>query len=828
MLKVFIILFFSSMLIANNKIDINNCKMSDLERIPLDKTKIDLLWNFLSSNRIDSIYDLMDIEGFDIEDIHIMKQYIEINNKIVDSGLSMSYKVDQWLADEGSSEGMSEIWLDRYFSPININLMNYDQLSSLPNLSPMDVVAVLKQKKRGEIKGTFQLKNSPGISHYGYKNLRDFASFDSPREKLNVRFNTFFRSSPSNNGFDEDDAPIQYDNSNNPESLYKLQVQYFLNGFDINVGHLRYNQFGDFKDVYTNKAFVSMELSDKDYGLNLIAGNYNVSYGQGLIFETGDSYQPRRTGHKFTKRISGIYSDLTRSQQYVLNGAAFQFSNEYFRLSVFGSKDKRDAIINQDGSFTALITMAPRMGWGWYNDPNNSDWVYQKIHDNILDAVTEVTYGGNIRVSPFLGTHFGFTFYESLYDRVLDPQIIESVVGGVDDSEPEFNQLTDYDEYSGDAFYLNYSQSNSCDPEIAAMYASSGTSDNWSSAQSFRRIHGFEFSTVYKNASFQFEYGEMNTDISKLGKFNHNNPSAFVFNAYFQFANFDFIIVHRDYDLDYDNPYQRSYSAYRRYKSSIFEDVYWLEDPMYYHLYGSASQPQAEKGTYIESRYQFNEKFVAGLQWDSWVRKADNAKYFRIVSKLEWRPLFNYRVYFRYKIQSRGSFDLHHPSPYFTKEARIRFKLRLSNYDNIELLYSWNYTTFSPRPRLAGSANAFIHNMDVGDIGTPDQSIGFAFEHNYSKQLSMRAGVVYASGFLWYIEDTDFRLFNTDSEIFHSWISFKYKPMPLLSFNFKVSHSSDFPMTTIVNGINTSGQNVEDPFIHEQQFNYRIQIDYAI
>ena len=55
MLKVFIILFFSSMLIANNKIDINNCKISDLERIPLDQTKIDLLWSFLSSNRIQAI-----------------------------------------------------------------------------------------------------------------------------------------------------------------------------------------------------------------------------------------------------------------------------------------------------------------------------------------------------------------------------------------------------------------------------------------------------------------------------------------------------------------------------------------------------------------------------------------------------------------------------------------------------------------------------------------------------------------------------------------------------------------------------------------------------
>ena len=35
----------------------------------------------------------------------------------------------------------------------------------------------LNQQDRGYITGTFQLKNSPGISHYGYKNLLDFVSF---------------------------------------------------------------------------------------------------------------------------------------------------------------------------------------------------------------------------------------------------------------------------------------------------------------------------------------------------------------------------------------------------------------------------------------------------------------------------------------------------------------------------------------------------------------------------------------------------------------------------------------------------------------------------
>ena len=64
--------------------------------------------------------------------------------------------------------------------------MSYDQLICIPNVSPIDVIAILKQKQRGEIKGTFQLKNSPGISYYGYKNVLDYIGFNTNKDKLDA------------------------------------------------------------------------------------------------------------------------------------------------------------------------------------------------------------------------------------------------------------------------------------------------------------------------------------------------------------------------------------------------------------------------------------------------------------------------------------------------------------------------------------------------------------------------------------------------------------------------------------------------------------------
>ena len=42
----------------------------------------------------------------------------------------------------------------------------------------------------------------------------------------------------------------------------------------------------------------------------------------------------------------------------------------------------------------------------------------------------------------------------------------------------------------------------------------------------------------------------------------------------------------------------------------------------------------------------------------------------------------------------------------------------------MEITYSYNYARFSPRPRLVDSANPYISNMNVGDIGSPDEAIG--------------------------------------------------------------------------------------------------------
>ena len=764
--------------------------------------------------------------------------------------LTSSYKLERWFSSEGNSEGLSDTWLDKYFEPRNINLMNYDDIMSLPNITPLDANAIIKQKDKGLIDGTFQLKNSPGISYYGYKNIIDFVDFkNKAKDQFHFRFSSLIRTIPITTNPDSDGQGVESYYSDKPEQFYRLTSSYLLSSNQAYVkGGMIYKQnMGQTNNIYTNKIFLELAyLPIFNTGFKLdhfILGNYTASFGQGVVIETTDYFSPRRTGYGYSKRNDGLKTDLTRSSQYVLNGLAAQFSNENLRLSYFVSQSPRDAIINQDKeSFTSLIVMQPRLSWGINGDTT-------KIYSNLVSSVMERTVGWNVRFGKG-GNYIGLTSYRSLYDKYIIPKPIETILGGDDDDNPEYD-VSDFDDYSGDAFYLQYI-TNSADPEIEAMYHNSGSNikSYWDEAKSFRKVIGIDFSTIFKNIVFQGEIAEMpkhtclgvsNTD-AKNKSFGSliseqvdcisdsvfsfgDDPSAMVLNAYTQFDNINFLILYRNYDLEFDNPYQRSFSNYQRYKTSIFEDTYWLEDPIYGFLYSGNPQPQSEEGIFFSSRYQVHRSIVLRYELDTWNRKADNTKYFRTVYNFEWRPVFNYRIYIRQKFSGRGQYNVFHPSPFDSRETRIRFLLRLSNYDSLELLYSRGYTTFSPRPRLTD--NPISSDMLIGDIGAPSVTLGFSFTHNMDSNLSLKGGTVFIKGFVWYIEDTDFRIFDSEKGSMHNWISVRYRPMPNLSVYMKCAFTNSFENTTITEAQTESGSWISNPVINENKTDYRIQVNYA-
>ena len=790
--------------LSQQKININTVSISELQESSLSFNQADSVYNYIiKRGPIESIYVLANLESIGSKEIHILKNNFFIGIKdesaFEKNRKKSNYKTERWLSAEGNSEGLSELWLDTYYEPKDVNLMNYDDLMSLPNLSPVDAIAVLKQQRRGSISGSFQLKNSPGISYWGYKNLIDFVDFKSSESsKFHIRYSGLARTIPITTNPDNDGTISELSNTNNPELYSKISV---FNS-KIKSGVVYHRNMGESNDVAIKKITASLEgvqIYENIRLDRLVAGYFTASFGQGLVFESNDYFSPRRTGYGFSKRAVGIRPDLGRSSQYVMRGIGLQLSNSFFRGSFFISKHPRDAIVNSDDSFSSLITMQPRLSYGINPDKGLK----------LTSSVNELTWGANIRLSPIIGAFVGFTFYESLYDRTIDPQILESITGGPDI------------DYSGDEYFGTY-LTNSADPEIMAMYANTDTiaSPIWSDAVSYRRLIGLDFSSTISNIVFQGEYGRF------LLNDNTAAPDAIVLSAYAQFNNISILALYRNYDLEFDNPYQRSFSNYQRYKTSIFEDTYWLDDPIYGYLYSGTPQPQSEEGFYIFSRFQVHRSVVGYLHFDTWSRKADLAKYFRSVLTLDIRPAFNFRINLRNKWQARASNDFQHASPYYSRESRVRFRLRMSSFNQMELLFSNSYTQFSPRPRLTDSP--YGADMNVGSVGSPDLALGCSLIHNASDNFKIKVGTLFINGFLWYFEDTDFRIFSEEFGAMHNWISFRFNPNPNLSLSLKATHTSGAQYTTIDDAQLDSGAWINNPIVTSNGINYRVQIDYGI
>ena len=163
----------------SQKINLNSATLEELQILELTDDQIESILDYRSrSGYIHNIYDLLNLTNITINNIHAIRNAVTVDipqaSTFEKDMARASYKMGKWISNEGSTEGLSEVWLDKFFEPQNINNMNYDDLMALPNLSPVDVTAVLKQKNRGYINGTWELKNSPGISYWGYKNLVDF------------------------------------------------------------------------------------------------------------------------------------------------------------------------------------------------------------------------------------------------------------------------------------------------------------------------------------------------------------------------------------------------------------------------------------------------------------------------------------------------------------------------------------------------------------------------------------------------------------------------------------------------------------------------------
>lgn len=824
-------------------IDLNTATMAELKQLPLSEQQakdIFLYREYISF--FTSIFDLRNIPSIDQATLNSLRPLVMVSlyretDDVTQRREEIMYLLDRYDSNEGASEGMADVWIDYLMTPQNINKMHFDDIISLPNVSAIDAAAILYRRAKGDtIADMRDLRNSMGLSYYGYSNLRSFVYYREPPIKdrlfmdLQLQYFTrYFQEGPydmmkeaitRNKAGTSSPVIIPHDkrlsywgyfglDEINPDVLMKARVRY---GNKFKAGWMYYSpraetpsaiaglgseskiiDFGKGDQVWKDsKLYAGYENSDLNLlgssSLKLYLGNYRATFGEGLVMENTDFYSPRKTGYGFGKRIMGITPDLSRTQEYALRGAAVELKNRWFGAALFLSQDKKDAMVYMQrdslevspGVYQFLKTTHPQVG------PNGKYNIFSYVTPTIRFDNDELQTAENYFNNELpLGDTYTIP-YINLAPRkdIMDEKLwgthlqVNPFIGtklGFTTYTALYNNVN-FIVPSGDALkqlLIRDSYNYTKYKYIDSEIGALYSTKTSTYERDYRRVLGFDAMTVIGNTSLQGEYAEL-TVTGKDFTFG-DDPKAYIVSAYTQFENLYLLTLYRNMDLGFDNPYSNSFAEHQRFNDTILEKyVYTMTNPLLSDIYQNSSQAQPEKGIYFETRYRFNGYFTVGRSYlDIWERMSDHRRSVRLQTELEFRPLFQLALRARYKNQVNRYDDDADRAVSKTNEYTISNRIFLSNRNFLEFEYRYNTVLMPPYTSLTNPASA------GGNIHTSAMTllkgdyIGVNYTHHFNSNFYMQGSFIY-----WYghgISHWDWEDMEIDfmgNKGYKSWIAF--------------------------------------------------------
>ncbi len=771
------------------KVDLNTATLDELLQLPVTEKQARDILDYREHIAIfHDIYQLREIPSIDqktllrLKDLAVVSLYIEEDDVAArrDEIRDLLERLD---SNEGASEGMSDVWQDYLMTPQNVNRMHFDDFISLPNVSAVDAVGILKRVAQGDtIADTRDLRNTVGLSYYGYTNLRSYVFYKEPPVKnrlmwdAQLQYYTRYLEEGQYDMYHESFLRNDYGSSTvtiphrkdlaywgyfnmdeiDPDMLLKLRARY---GNNYKVGWMYYSPKGETRiqdktgsDIIADsKFYAGYENTElpllNNTRLKLYLGHYRATYGEGLVMENTDFYSARKTGYGFSKRILGITPDLSRTQEYALRGAAMEITHPLVGVSAWFSQDDKDAVmyvdrngdtVQENGKDKVFSYVIPstrfdnsdvREAEAYFNSELQSGTAYATDYINLAyrkDALREKLWGAHVQVNPLIGTKLGFTTYTALYDDAYF-------------SVPDWNGLQQL--LVRDSYY--YPKFKMMDAEIAGLYST--LTDSY--ARDYRRVLGFDGQTTIANVSIQGEYAELSVDGSdfKLG----DDPKAYLVSAYTQYDNLYFLSLFRNIDVDFDNPYSNAFSEHERFNDTILEkNVYALTNPTLSDIYLNCPQAQPERGIYFETRYKFDRFFTIGRSYlDIWERLTDGRRSSRLQTELEFRPLFQLSLRLRFKDQTNRYDDQAERGVSKTDEYTASVRTFLSNRDFLEFEYRYNTVLSPPYTSLTNPGESVENNtMAAAQTLMTGDYIGVNYTHNFNDNLKLQGSFIYWYG----------------------------------------------------------------------------------
>ena len=155
-----------------NQLDLNNATFEQITRLPIPLELAEKIYTrILYQGPLSSVYELNQIEGVDPAIFLTIKPLLKIEPYIPRSGREerledLYYRLSRWEGDEGVSQSLVDLWIERSLEPFDINQIRYDELINLQNVSPVDAAAVVAYRNQvGSIYSERDLLSAPYISY---------------------------------------------------------------------------------------------------------------------------------------------------------------------------------------------------------------------------------------------------------------------------------------------------------------------------------------------------------------------------------------------------------------------------------------------------------------------------------------------------------------------------------------------------------------------------------------------------------------------------------------------------------------------------------------
>ena len=808
-------------------VDVNDASLQDLIDLGLPGEVAEAMIDYRTYvSYFNSLFDLLQVPGMTADLLARIRTRVTVapvfetarrEQEDEDRRASeLNYLVQRLLAEEGANEGLVDAYIDQIKDPRNINNMSYFDLVYYQNVSPVDALAILAERRQsGRIESARQLRAASGLSYWGFRNLRDFVRYDDPtHRRIGIDYQFRFYNTPyvlddadileenilgDTQGLSESEAANfrTYElntyagrlalNTSDPAMTQKLRLTF---GQNWRAGALVHRNLAEDDWAETFKGYVSVnQLPPRDTPLgrfqlhSAVLGSFAAAFGQGLVLENSDFFMPRRTGLGFGVRSIGVNPDISRTEEFALRGGAVEASLGPVRGTFLYSRDHKDAILNPDGSFHSYIRMAPRL----------TDELLEGIRDDIQDGV----FAGRGDTSAFLPMRdvMDETVTAGNVRVLLAPTIYVGATGlNIRTRNLAFDgPLADRWNPDATKIVIDPGRIEDRDAEIGGAYNSVALGD-------YRRVWGAEAAGVWRNVSLATEYAKLETSSADAAwdRIFAAGPEAFLAQGYVQYETFNALALYRDYDVGYDNPYARAFSEDTRYEGTILDgNAFRLRNPYWAQLSRYLPQPKAERGWYFNARYQFSRPLLlSGLEYDTWTREADDADMRRFVVRLEYRPIFPLRIRVRHSDSGRHDQRPDDIRGYHAWDTRIELIANLSSYDQVRFLYSTGNVTFAERGRLSGPASGGDVTGDTTAVrGEPGQALQAAFTHNVSDFLSFTFSTQVYDGFLYNYEDNEFSVM--DGRGFRNWFLMRSRLSDRLSWRFKWTNDTQLTKTYV-------------------------------